>query len=306
MTAANQLTPQQARFCELYIANGRNGTQAAIAAGYGAKSAHVRAHKLLAMEKVQLYLAELVIPAAAKAIDDLGKKAVELESREESVTARETAAAEQESIEAMRERIKLLMVNSLCGMAFTTMNQLASWTERGVEFTPSGQLTQEALEAIESVESESRELELAEGTKLAVDVKLKIKRHNRLAAMKELRSLLEIGPAPKQRGDQGAGVGVRVQVIVAGGKTGLELGATIKLQSLAADSAGPVAIVSAPIAHSVTPGPANEARGTSSSSAVPAGSKELRAWNPRPRTKSTTKPTPAAPHRAVVSRPTGK
>lgn len=303
MTAREALTPQQAAFCEFYIANGRNGTQAAIAAGYGAKSAHVRAHKLLAMDKVQLYLAELVIPAAAKAIDDLGKKAVAMEIREESVTAREEAVELEESLESMRERIKLRMVNALCGMAFTRMDDLASWTESGVQFRPSAELTPEQLEAIDTIESHVSEGETQDGKTLYRNAFLKIKRQDRRGAMKDLRSLLEIGPPPKQRGDPGAqGPGFRVQVIVAGGPTGLELGATIKLQPIAADP-GPVAIVRAPIAHSVTAPADNEARGTSSGSAVPAGSKELRAWNPRPRTKT---PTPAAPHRAVVSRPTGK
>lgn len=221
------LTPQQWAFCEAYVANGGNGTQAALSAGYGASSAHVRASKLLGKEKVQQALALIAVPAVAKAADDLGKKAAALEIREDAVTAREEAVAETETLEQMRDRVRGQIIETLCGMGFTRMDQLARWSERGVEFIPSAELTQAALEAIESVESESRELELAEGTRLAVDVKLKIKRHARLPVLKELARLLELGPAPSPRGKDGreASQGPAVLVVVAGGKTGLELGA---------------------------------------------------------------------------------
>src|SRR5512146_2851515 len=42
-----------ARFIEAYISNGENGTQAAIAAGWSARSAHVIASRLLKKDNVQ-------------------------------------------------------------------------------------------------------------------------------------------------------------------------------------------------------------------------------------------------------------
>jgi hypothetical protein len=47
------LTPKQQRFVACYIANGGNGTQAAIEAGYAPRSAAVTASEMLKMEKVR-------------------------------------------------------------------------------------------------------------------------------------------------------------------------------------------------------------------------------------------------------------
>lgn len=47
------ITPKQQAFIHAYIANGGNGTQAAITAGYSPRSAGVQAHELLRMEKIQ-------------------------------------------------------------------------------------------------------------------------------------------------------------------------------------------------------------------------------------------------------------
>lgn len=295
-TAREKLTPQQERFCELYVSTGRNGTQAAEIAGYGSPA--VKASKLLKLDKIQQRIAELVVPVVAKAIEEVGKKAAEVESREAAVTVREEAVAEQESIEAMRERIQLAMVNSLCGMAFTTMGDLASWTEEGLQFTPSTELTPEALEAIEMLESHVNEGESPDGKLLFRNANLKIKRHNRIAAMKELRSLLSIGPqriGGKDAREKDAGPAVLV--VVAGGPTGLQL-AAYPPQLLAAGSAGgsePVAIVAppAPVARG-TPAPAIPHGVTARGAAQEGDAKPLRPWNPRPRS------------RAVVSRPTGQ
>jgi phage terminase small subunit len=47
------LTAKMMRFVEAYLANDGNGTKAAITAGYGQKSAHVTASRLLKLPKVQ-------------------------------------------------------------------------------------------------------------------------------------------------------------------------------------------------------------------------------------------------------------
>ena len=55
----NELTAQQKRFCVEYIQNKRNGTQAAIVAGYSKKTAHVQASQLLKKLKIRAYIEKL-------------------------------------------------------------------------------------------------------------------------------------------------------------------------------------------------------------------------------------------------------
>jgi len=50
---ADYITPKQQAFIEFYVANGGNGRQAALQAGYAEKSAHVTACELLKMEKIK-------------------------------------------------------------------------------------------------------------------------------------------------------------------------------------------------------------------------------------------------------------
>ena len=50
---ADYITPKQQAFIEFYVANGGNGRQAALQAGYAEKSAHVTACELLKMDKVK-------------------------------------------------------------------------------------------------------------------------------------------------------------------------------------------------------------------------------------------------------------
>lgn len=55
---ANKLRPQQKAFCEEYIID-LNATQAAIRAGYSAKTARIQACKLLTHPNIEAYIAEL-------------------------------------------------------------------------------------------------------------------------------------------------------------------------------------------------------------------------------------------------------
>lgn len=50
---ADYITPKQQAFIEFYVANGGNGRQAALQAGYAEKSAHVTACELLKMDKIK-------------------------------------------------------------------------------------------------------------------------------------------------------------------------------------------------------------------------------------------------------------
>lgn len=50
---SDKLNQMQISFCQAYVENGCNGTQAAIKAGYAKDSAHVTASKFLKMPKIQ-------------------------------------------------------------------------------------------------------------------------------------------------------------------------------------------------------------------------------------------------------------
>jgi hypothetical protein len=52
----DSLTPQQRLFALEYLANGQNGRQAALAAGYSPKGAEVRASELLKLRKVRIFV----------------------------------------------------------------------------------------------------------------------------------------------------------------------------------------------------------------------------------------------------------
>ena len=62
------LTPKQKAFCEYYAANGGNGTQAAIDAGYSEETATQIASQNLTKVDIQEYIAELANPIENKRI----------------------------------------------------------------------------------------------------------------------------------------------------------------------------------------------------------------------------------------------
>lgn len=281
MSGAQDLTPQQLAFCEAYVANGRNGTQAAISAGYAASSAHVRASKLLAMPKIQRVIAELVIPAAAKAMEAVDKKEAALAAQEQDLAAREEIVAAQETLEQLRERVRGKLINRLVDMGFSVAGDVASWTEQGVEFIPSAELTPEAMASVASVEAKISEGESEDGKQLFRNVNLKIKQHDPYKAMKELARLLELGPkaAPTGKAESTGGV----IIVVAGGPTGLELGAR-----MSQGGALPTALPGTPIAVLAAPNvqpAAAESLPTSTTPARHQAAGELRPWNPKPRKK---------------------
>ena len=71
------LTPKEQAFAEHLVANGGNGTKAAIAAGYSAKGAHVTASRLKRNPKVLKFLREMsqemIDGAAPEAISTIRK-----------------------------------------------------------------------------------------------------------------------------------------------------------------------------------------------------------------------------------------
>lgn len=71
------ITPRQQAFISHYLANGGNGTQAALAAGYAERSARVTACELLKMAKIQKRL----VPAQEQQKERLGLDADWIVSR---------------------------------------------------------------------------------------------------------------------------------------------------------------------------------------------------------------------------------
>ena len=53
------MTPRQETFCQYFVANGGNGTQAAIAAGYAKESASQQSRRMLSYEQVATRIAGL-------------------------------------------------------------------------------------------------------------------------------------------------------------------------------------------------------------------------------------------------------
>lgn len=56
MAENKKLTVKQRRFCDEYLANGGNATEAAIAAGYSPKTAYAIGHENLSKLEIQAYL----------------------------------------------------------------------------------------------------------------------------------------------------------------------------------------------------------------------------------------------------------
>jgi len=66
MNENKPLTAKQEAFCRYYVANGFNGTQAAISAGYSESTANEQAAQLLAKLSIQEYIETLKAPLVKK------------------------------------------------------------------------------------------------------------------------------------------------------------------------------------------------------------------------------------------------
>ena len=63
-----KLTAKQQAFCEHYVANGFNATQAAISAGYSEKTAYIIGHENLSKPKIEEYIAKFKQKASNRAL----------------------------------------------------------------------------------------------------------------------------------------------------------------------------------------------------------------------------------------------
>ena len=120
------ITPQQKRFCTEYAIS-RNGTKAAIAAGYSLKTARVQASRLLSK--------------------------VNIKNKIEELLSRATKKAEIELVDIMTELRSILCAN---------MADFVEWKSNTIRLKAKDKLSESQLKSIEAI-SESR---AADGTKL--------------------------------------------------------------------------------------------------------------------------------------------
>jgi len=73
------LTEKEKRFCREYVANGENGTQAAISCGYSQVSARVTAHNLLTKHNIKKFIADWREKYAFKTVISVEKQIKRLE-----------------------------------------------------------------------------------------------------------------------------------------------------------------------------------------------------------------------------------
>lgn len=110
------LTPKQARFVDEYMID-LNATQAAIRAGYSAKSAKVTASRMLTNANVQ----------------------AEIASRQSRLSNRASVTAER-------------VIQEFARIAFTDRRSIVQWgAAGGVTFTPSSELTDDQAACVEEV-----------------------------------------------------------------------------------------------------------------------------------------------------------
>ena len=142
-----ELSPQHQRFVQEYLVD-LNGAQAAIRAGYSAKTARKQASALVTNPDIW--------------------NAIQSEM-----------AKRGERTEITAERV----LRELGKIAFSDIRNVATWTENGVEFHPSEELDDDTAAAISEV-SEKRTTKPGGKDKDAlVDTHLKVKMHDKLKAL---------------------------------------------------------------------------------------------------------------------------
>lgn len=152
---ATSLTQKQCAFVDEYLVD-LNGTQAAIRAGYSAKTAHVTACRLLKNVKVKPVI--------------------------------------QASMDARAKRLEISADNVLRELArigFADIRDLVGWDEEHVWYRPSGQLTDEQAAVVSEVFSEAHSFTDTDGT-VRTTLKLKLKTYDKLAALRDLGRHLKL------------------------------------------------------------------------------------------------------------------
>lgn len=152
----SKLTRRQAAFVDEYLVD-MNGAQAAIRAGYAARSARVTAARLLTNANI----------AAA-------------------VQQRCAERSERTGLTAAR------VLEELRRIGIADIRQLMSWSHDRVVFTPSGDLTEEQAAAVAAVKSKTITVTREDGsTEQRIEIELKL--HDKIAALREAGRHLGIG-----------------------------------------------------------------------------------------------------------------
>lgn len=84
-TGASALSQQERIFCDLFVANGGKGTEAAIEAGYAEASAHVAASRLLCRDRVARRIGDLVRRFAHSNMPTVVRLALEIAEDKEAL-----------------------------------------------------------------------------------------------------------------------------------------------------------------------------------------------------------------------------
>ena len=149
------LTRKQRRFVDEYLVD-LNATQAAIRAGYSAKTANSAGSRLLTNVKVK--------PVIQAAMDERAKR---LEISADNV------------------------LKELARIGFADIRDLVAWDEEHVGFRPSEQLTDDQAAVISEVLAETKRFTDNEGN-TETTIKLRLKTYDKLAALRDIGRHLKL------------------------------------------------------------------------------------------------------------------
>lgn len=168
----NPVADRYARFADAYVANGGNAKQAAITAGYSAKTAEGQGSRLLRNAKVQSEI-----------------------------------AARQQRLKAKFEVKADTVVEELVRIGMADVRDLVTWDAGGVTVKDSSQISEAAARAISSVKVKS--VTTGEGEKAETRVEVELKLHPKAPALEALSKHLGLYKDPLERGLQGLADAIR-------------------------------------------------------------------------------------------------
>lgn len=166
------LTAKQAMFVREYLVD-LNATQAAIRAGYSARSASATGYENLRK------------PQIAEAIQ------AQRDKREEAT-------------EITAERV----LNELGRIGFADIRDLFEWDEDRAAFVPSKNLTADQAAAVASVKAETTHVTRDDGTR-ETKIKLELKTHDKMGALREIGKHLGVAERHEHSGPDGGPIETR-------------------------------------------------------------------------------------------------
>lgn len=143
------LNARRRRFAEEYLVD-RNATQAAIRAGYSAKTAGQQGHDLLKKPEIQVLISE-------------GEQ------------------ARSERTQINQDRVVL----ELARVGFADIRDLVTWGEESVHFVPSDELDEDAAATVQAVKAKRIRLTRDDGD-VEERLEMEIKTHSKVSALRDL------------------------------------------------------------------------------------------------------------------------